>query len=556
MSNNKKRQIRTLVEQAAGALAAQRLDICEQLCAKLEEMQPGNADVANIRGVISVQAGDAARAEELFVQAINASPRRPEFHENLGKLYLSQMLYNEAAERYRSALQLSPNSPDIKLGYCASLNGIGQADKALPILEQLRSKHPKHSDVLMALFHALYNLKHYDEALACLDDVIKLNPGHDEAHRQKAQVLMQQGKMSQAEEELRVTLEKQPDDIKAWSILAGLKKYTDQDTEALQVMQGLYEKTDPDTPDRVRMCFTLAKVHEDMQQFDEAFAYYAEGNALRHRHSNYNLDAELAHMQAVMDFFTPEVMRRTSGLDDERPVFIVGMPRCGSTLTEQILASHPKVGSRGEWNAFERLLLDLGDSDSPITLEEMTRFSSEQWGDVGRGYLDKLDEGPTAERITDKTLINIRLIGAIHCALPKARIVHVRRHPLDNCLAIFRAHFFEGQFDYGYSLGQLGYYYRMYRQLMQHWREVLPEGVMYELDYEQLVTNQEAETRKLLAHCALEWDDACMKFNRADNVVQTSSIAQVRRGIYSDAVARWRCYEKHLQPLTRILGAD
>ena len=556
LSNNKKRQIALLLEQAAGALGQQRLDICEQVCAKIAAIQPGNADVANIRGIIRAQAGDVADAEVLFVQAINASPKRSEFHENLGKLYLGQKLYADASERYHSALQLNPNSQDIKLGYCASMNGIGQADKALPILEQLRSKHPKHPDILLGLFHALYNLNHFDEALACLDTIIELAPDHFGAHFQRAQVYMQQGRMQDVEVELRLAITLQPNHVGAWANLVEIKKFTREDDADKQAMDALYQRTAADSPDRALLSFALGKVNENLKRFDKAFAFYEEGNAIRLRHSGYNPDAELAHLQAVMDFYTPEVIRQTSELDDERPIFIVGMPRSGCTLVEQILASHPDVSSRGEWNAFEDVLFHSQGFDELLTLEDIAAFSAEQWGRIGTAYLDRLDAGAPAKRITDKTLVNFRLIGAIHCALPHARFVHVRRLPLDNCLSIYRADLRGGQFDFGHNLGQMGYYYRMYQRVMQHWREVLPSGVMYEMDYEQLVASQEPESRRLIAACDLPWDEACLQFSEADTMVATASVAQVRRAMYSDAVARWKRYEKHLQPLIRILGRD
>jgi len=158
--------------------------------------------------------------------------------------------------------------------------------------------------------------------------------------------------------------------------------------------------------------------------------------------------------------------------------------------------------------------------------------------------------------ITDKSLANIRFVGAIHCALPKARIVHVRRHPLDTCLSIYRLNIQGEAFDFGRDLEELGYYYQMYLKLMQHWRDTLPEGVMYELTYERLVADQKGETRKLLDACGLEWSDQCLQFQQARNAVRTASVAQVRRAIYTDSMAAWKRYEQHLAPLIHILGTD
>jgi len=543
-----------LVDQAVHALSAQRVVLCEQLCAKIESIHPGDADAANILGIIRVQAGDVKSGEALLLQAAQTSPRRPEFHDNLGKLYLSLKLYSDAVACYANALQYNPDSLQIKLGYCTALVPYGESDKALPILQALHDQLPKNTDVMMGLFSTHYHLHRYEDAMAFLDAVIARSGRHFEAHFQKAQVLMQQGNMEQAEVEFRIALSIQPDHAAALANLADLKKFRVGDDADLQSMQELYVQSEPGSPDRVHLCFALAKAYEELKQFDQAFEYYKEGNEVRHAHSTFNLDAELAHLQVVTAFYTPDALSRISGLEDERPIFVVGLPRCGSTLTEQILASHPDVASRGEWNAFDRVLYESRNLENPLTLEEMTGFSSEQWRGIGQAYLDRLDEGPKAKRITDKTLINFRLIGAIHCALPRARIVHVRRHPLDNCLAIYRANLEGDDFDFGYDLESLAHYCRMYQQVMQHWRNVLPEGVMYELHYEKLVANQEGETRKLITACGLPWDDACLRFTEADTMVSTSSVTQVRKGMYTDSVARWKCYEKHLQPLIHILG--
>ena len=553
VSNNKKRQIRALIEQAASAFSTKRMDVCEQLCLKIEAIQPGNADVANIRGIVCVQAGDRMQAEKLFVQAINSAPKRSEFHNNLGKLYLSQKLFTDAAERYRSAMRHDRNSLDLKLGYCESLVGMGAPDKALPILEKLRSKKGNHPHLYMSLFHAYERLGRINDALACLDKLIAGDADHFDARFQRGHIYMQQGRMQEAENELHAALALRPTYSKAYSMLVDLKKFTSDDDADKKTIEDLYQKSATDSVDRVYLCFSLGKANEDLKHFDEAFAYFEEGNRLRQHYSVYNLDAELAHLEAVMAFYTPEVLQCTSGLDDDRPVFIVGMPRSGSTLTEQILAAHPDVSSRGEWNAFEESLADRRQTDEPLTLEEMTAFSAGQWRETGQAYLDRLDDD-VSKRIVDKTRINFRLIGAIHCALPHARFIHVRRHPLDNCLSVYRANLKGNYFDFGYSMGQLGYYYRMYQRLMQHWRTVLPAGVMYEMDYEALVANQEDQTRRLLEFCDLDWNDACLQFNKAATVVATASVAQVRRKMYSDAVARWKHYEKHLQPLIKILG--
>jgi hypothetical protein len=258
-----------------------------------------------------------------------------------------------------------------------------------------------------------------------------------------------------------------------------------------------------------------------------------------------------------MDAFTDETFDRQSTLNENTPIFIIGMPRCGSTLVEQILAAHPNVASKGECEFFEKVLAEENATDKPLTFERITAFTPEHWGSIGQRYLQRLKMNASeVTRVTDKSLTNIRLVGPIHYALPKARIIHIRRHPLDTCLSIYKNNLLGALHDYGRNLGQLGYYYRMYLRLMQHWRNILPAGTMYELDYENLINDQEGETRKLLDYCGLPWSDQCLSFQKAKNVVRTASVTQVRQPVYNSSLAAWKRYEKNLQPLIKILGPE
>jgi len=215
------------------------------------------------------------------------------------------------------------------------------------------------------------------------------------------------------------------------------------------------------------------------------------------------------------------------------------------------------VASKGEWGEFERGLIELGQRDTPLTLEQITAFSPAQWQQLGSIFLKRLQADlPKSLRIIDKSLNNIRMVGAIHCSLPKAKIIHVRRHPLDTCLSIYKNNLTGKLFDFGHNLSELGHYYRAYLDLMAHWRRALPQGVMYELDYEQLISDQEGETRKLLEYCELPWNDQCLQFNKAKTIVRTASIAQVRQPIFKSSMAAWKRYERHLQPLIEILGPE
>ncbi|MBO0752853.1 MAG: sulfotransferase, partial [Bradyrhizobiaceae bacterium] len=255
--------------------------------------------------------------------------------------------------------------------------------------------------------------------------------------------------------------------------------------------------------------------------------------------------------------FTPELMREKSGGGDpsQVPVFIVGMPRSGTTLLEQVLASHSKVHGAGEVETFYQALVKLMDragGTAPFP-DMVAAMSSEALRELGASYVSMIRAAaPAAERVVNKLTLNYKYVGLIHLALPNARIIHIRRDPLDTCFSCFSLAF-SGEQSFTYDQGELGRYYRGYAALMEHWRRVLPEGVMIEVQYEDLVADLAGQAGNVLAHCGLAWEDACLAFHETDRPVKTASSAQVRRPLYQTSIGRWRPYEHLLQPLIKAL---
>ncbi|HKI61412.1 MAG TPA: sulfotransferase [Mariprofundaceae bacterium] len=557
LSNNKKRKIRELVEQGIQAMKAGRKDIFERACAGIEKIHPEDADLANLRGIYCCDTNDPAQAEQYFVAAINAAPKRADLHHNLARLYWQQGLYADCLQRCRAEWRLDPRSIQALIGEANCLLKLRRPEMALPILEQAFDRHGKNPELLTSLASAYTELHRHDEARQHLQTLLDLYPQLPDAHFQMGKLKIEQGKLAEGEAEIRATIALQPGHADAHVLLATSFTHILASDTDISALQKLYENSPPDSPECVRLGFAMGKVMEDIGEYNRAFEYFKQANDIRHRHTTYDQNTELEHLENILQTYNEDIFGHCSANGDDSPIFILGMPRCGSTLVEQILASHPDVIARGECEYFEKVLAEENTPDNPLTLERINGFSPEEWDAVGQGYLKLLKENlPAGKRITDKSLTNIRLVGAIHCALPKARIIHVRRNPLDTCLSIYKTNLLGRLHDYGRNLGQLGYYYRMYLQLMQHWRNILPKGAMYELDYETLVNDQETETRKLLEYCGLPWNEACLDFHKADNVVRTASLTQVRRPVYRGSLAAWKRYEKHLQPLIRILGPE
>jgi hypothetical protein len=313
--------------------------------------------------------------------------------------------------------------------------------------------------------------------------------------------------------------------------------------------------------EQIELGFALGKAYADIGAHERAFRRLIDANALKRKQTFYDEGASLAGFERMKAAFTDALMRANEGLGDPScaPVFILGMPRSGTTLVEQILASHPGLFGAGEIDDFGKATvasLRRAQRSAQDFPEAISTMSGEQLRRLGEDYLGRIRaKAPAAERIANKTPENFRLVGLIHLALPNARIIHMRRDPVDRCVSCFSKLFAEN-LPYAYDLGELGRYYRAYEDLMAHWRAVLPEGVVLDVRYEEVVADLEGQTRRILDHCRLEWDARCLDFHRAARPVRTASVAQVRQPIYASSVGRWRAYEPFLAPLISALRGE
>ena len=310
--------------------------------------------------------------------------------------------------------------------------------------------------------------------------------------------------------------------------------------------------------DRIELHFALGKAYEDLGRDAEAFTQWLDGNALKRRQITYDEAATLGALDRIQAVFTSELIRRWQnvGHPSPVPVFIVGMARSGSTLVEQILASHPQVFGGGELKYFDAAVQGIrtkfgGSATFPELVSGMT---GEDYRDLGTRYLAEIERlAPAATHITDKMPGNFIFAGLIHLALPNATIIHTIRDPVDTCLSCFSKLFTEGQ-NHTYDLAELGRYYRHYQALMAHWHRVLPPGRILDVRYEDVVADLEGQARRIIAHCGLDWDPRCLAFHQTERPVLTASAAQVRQPIYNSAVGRWRVHEEALQPLLAELA--
>ena len=465
----------------------------------------------------------------------------------------------EAVASYERAAALQPMHAEALHALGVALSGLNRF-KALACYDRALAVRPDYPEALNARGNVLRELLRPAEALAAYDRAVALKPDYAEAHENRGLVLAELDQLDESVAALETAVQLSPRRARVYYSLSGSKTFAAGDP-AIAAMAALVDTLpDHDGEGRMHLHFALGKALEDVGEPASAFRHFIAGNAIKRAGTPYDEAAALALLERTRIAFTPAAMEARGGEGDPsaRPVFIVGMPRCGSTLVEQILASHPQVHGAGEAVDFAQALARFGDGpEAPLNAPEAAAaLDRASLRALGSDYARRIAAGApqAAVRVTDKFLENFRHVGLIHMALPNARIIHVRRELLDTCVSGFTK-LFTGGAPYTYDLRELGRYYRAYERLMQHWRGALPPDVMLEVQYEDLVRDLEAQSRRLVAYCGLRWDPACLDFHRSERRVRTASMLQVRRPIFTGSVGRWAAVRPFLDPLIDGLGA-
>ena len=508
----------------------------------------GNALVAMDRGEDAIAQYDAALA---------IRPAYAEAHYNRGNALKRLGRNEEAAAAYEATIALKPD-------YMEAYNNLGNAlldlrryDEAVASFRRALALNPGAAEVHNNLGTALQALGRHDEALTHLDRALELKPRYGDAYTNRGNTLMEMGRLEEARHAFEAAIESDPRRPKFYRNLMDSKRFAagDPHLAALQEMAKNLDAFDPEA--RSDLHFALGKALADAGDYAGSFRHLIEGNAVKRRSVAYNEAAVLEFLKSLALVFTREMIAAKEGRGNSSPlpVFIVGMPRSGTTLIEQILSSHPKVFGGGELSTLSDVMATFTGLDDALASSDPAAADA-ALRDVGTRYVEAVRAlAPGAERITDKMPANFRLAGLIHLVLPNARIIHARRNPIDTCLSCFgRA--FTGDQPFTYDLAELGRYYRAYDALMAHWRHVLPERTFLEVNYEDVVGDLEGQARRIVAHCGLDWDESCLQFHRTERLVRTASATQVRQPIYTTSVGRWRAYGELLRPLLTALGPE
>lgn len=466
---------------------------------------------------------------------------------------------DQAAVLYRQVLARDPDhvNGNQLLGMVAKQQG--DLKTAVTLMEKALSRKPDYPEVQYNLANTYWELEEVDKALVCYNRSLEGNPGHENALINKGRALQQMGRSREAAHCLRQAIRFNPDSGKAWENLSLNAEDPLTDTE-LEQLRAVLGRMDPRAGAARYLHFALGNAWRARRNNDMAFVHYAAGNHLASLgHPLPTTEYQERAFDNITDRFDASRLSalRGGGNAGERPIFVLGMPRSGTTLVEQILVSHPRVMAGGERHDLQRTIEAYRARRNPgaVFPEWVTDLEKGELTHMGQGYLDRLPKParPGQDRITDKMMANYRYIGLIHLALPKAKIIHVRRSPADNCLSCFLQNFTNGH-HYSFDQFRLGLYYRAYHRLMANWRNILPETAFLDVRYEDVVAEPAAQVERLLAYCGLGFDEACLRFFETDRTVRTASMNQVRQPIYKKAVARWRRYAPFLGPLFTALG--
>ncbi len=505
-----------------------------------------------------VHDGNPGLAEPLVRDVLKNHPTDVSALRLLADIGIRAKRYQDAQNLLQRCLELAPDDRLARNNYAVILLRRQQLEEALAQVDLLLAEEPASPRYLVLKGSILVRMGDPIAALAIFEHVLKNFPGQALAQLNYGHALKTMGRLDESIAAYRRAIEISPGIGKAYWSLANLKtfRFTDQD---IKTMRAAFTAQGGGAEEQGHLAFALGKALEDRGQFDESFKYYQRGNSIRRLGHRYDLKKNRYNAERQIHTCTAEFFaaRTGSGCQAPDPIFIVGLPRSGSTLLEQILASHSAVEGTAELPDIIAISRQLEgrQRDNPATKypEILAELSSQTLLELGEGYLasTRIQRGD-APFFIDKMPNNFLHIGLIHLILPRARIIDARRHPMANCFSAYKQLFAQGQ-AFTYDLNDLGHYYRNYIGLMNHWDEVLP-GRILRVQYEDMVTNPETEIRRLLDYCDLDFEKQCLRFYDTERAIHTPSSGQVRQPIYTEGLKQWRHFEGHLAPLKQALG--
>jgi len=532
-----------------------QMDVSIKDYEKAITLKPDYAEAYYNLGITLRELGQIDAALKSYEKALAIKHEYPGAHNNLGSILLDLGSLDSATDHFEWALAFKPNYPEAHNNLGVVERKLEKFDQAIKSFEKAIDIEPNYVQAHSNLGNILQDIGQLDTAMNCYKNALEINPNHTQCYLDIGLIHKEKGQIDDAIKFFEKALTINPNYAVAYDNLSDIKKYT-INKKHITKMQSLLSSDMLGPSDRRHLCFALAKVNENLDNQDELFKYLHEANRLRKEELNYSLDRSKTLFSTVKEIFSSSYPNIEKSLSSEpstfKPIFIVGMPRSGTTLVEQIISSHHAVHGAGE-------LTNLPTIIGPIATNHLNqginKLPEKSFLSIRKQYLDVLSNLNVSESvITNKLPLNFLYIGFILTAFPEAKIIHMKRDARAICWSIYKSNFRNTGNGYSYNFDDLAGFYGLYKDLMDFWHQLFPNKI-YDMSYEDLTTNQEDETRKLLQYCELDWDENCLNFHKNKRAVKTASAIQVREKMYQGSSEVWKKYKTHLKPLIKALSS-
>tara|TARA_Y100000590_G_scaffold465617_1_gene638402 strand:+ start:988 stop:2553 length:1566 start_codon:yes stop_codon:yes gene_type:complete len=510
-------KLKQQIEEAVNIFKSGNLPKAEEISRSLIKSNPKVAFLYNLIGLILSQSGKTDEAIKYYEKGLEIDPKFAMIYNNLGLIFYNKgpNNYKKAEDYYKKSIETNKDIPEPHTNLGNLYSTLGKINEAISNHKKAIKLNPNFQYAYLNLSNILVSIGDFKEAKKYLNEVIKINSNFYVAHRS----------------------------------LSRINKYT-KDDEHLKILKKLYKNiSSSDEDGKMNVAFALGKACEDIKDFDKSFFYYSNANSFFRKKINFSIKEEENKFQDIKDIYDKDLFNKfkESGYKDSKPIFIVGMPRSGTTLIEQIISSHSEVFGADEIEFIPNLLKKyFKNHDLRLFFSDETITNQDQLKKIGSEYQENIKIiSNNSNRSTDKLPNNFQSIGFIKLILPNSKIIHCNRNPKDTIFSIFKHHFPGGKINFAYNLDETVQYYNLYNDLMKYWNKLFPEFI-YNIDYEKLISNSENEIRKLINFCDLKWEEDCLNYHNNKRLIRTASNTQARMKIYNTSINNWKNYENSL----------
>ncbi len=510
------KNIDEIIKQLLNLYKKDKLGEAERLNKKLIKKYPKSVFFYNFYGLILSKQGKIDKAIKKYHEGLKIKKNYAPIYDNLGTAYKSISDYKKAEYNYKESIRLDPKNPEPQ-NNLGNLYLLMNRDKeAVDSYNKAIINNPKFFVSHYNLGNVYKNVGKFSEAKKCFTQTIKLNKFFYSAHRS----------------------------------LSNLIKYTEDD-EHYELMTQIYQDKNIIEEDKTELLFALGKATEDIGNFDKSFFFFSEANKLRRKNIRFSIENEKKEFDDIKSVFNKDLFEKIhQGLNDDTAIFILGMPRSGTTLVEQIISSHKNVFGADELLFLNNIVLKyISNNGKGLSLKNIKSFDSKKFSKIGSEYIKNLRQlSKSSKKITDKMPINFKWVGLIKLILPNSKIIHCIRNSHDNCFSIYKNYFANKDLNYAYDLGEISSFYILYYDLMNYWKSVLPNFI-YDVTYENLVQNPQKKIPELIKKCGLSWDKNCLEHYNNKRIIKTASNTQARKKIYQSSINSWKNYEEKLKKI-------